>query len=74
MFLEFNGQESISNSIYNYIFSKSSSNIICISKFLTKVKKKKDGGKQLMIFIKEIYGRLMLSGIYIFYATQLVLL
>lgn len=37
-------------------------------------KKKKDGGKQLMIFIKEIYGRLMLSGIYIFYATQLVLL
>lgn len=49
-----------------------------------KGKKKKDGGKQLMIFIKEIYGRLMLSGIYviweinviwyIFYATQLVLL
>lgn len=29
-----------------------------------KGKKKKDGGKQLMIFIKEIYGRLMLSGIY----------
>lgn len=34
-------------------------------------KKKKDGGKQLMIFIKEIYGRLIW---YIFYATQLVLL
>lgn len=26
--------------------------------------KKKNGGQQLMIFIKEIYGRLMLSGIY----------
>lgn len=40
-----------------------------------KGKKKKDGGKQLMIFIKEIYAHWEIDVIwYIFYATQLVLL